>query len=510
MRLTILTLILAALIYDVCAAATLYMGSGETYTNLQAALSAMEAGDTLIIRDGTYTGPSNALTTSNPSPTSSTLWTTIKAENPGSVIFDGEAARRLIHIEPGSSLNLHWVFDGIVFQNASDSCIILARINYVKFLRCGFVGLSSSSDAFYTHTCNYILVEDCYSYGSARYHFHYYNTDNSIMRRCVVRHDRGSAIYQVGFQVYDSEDVEVQNCIVIDSDQGTHYNDAEQLYAFKVPQVSGGNIYFRGCIALNNQMGLFGQQASTAELINVVGWDIDNATLGNGIYSRSTTTLSHLTLGNISLAGVYGDPTSESIANSIIYGAGTGLQRTGGTMTSDYNALYGNTTDYSGVANGDHDLCAANSNAVDPIWHTSTNPSGALKYLVRIEDSSPLDGAASDSEDIGATILKKIGTSGTLYGETGYNTTTDDDLWPFPNETLIKTKMAAYTYDDGSGGDPEITGARGFCAAGKQLNGTDDITLTSYIWEYLGNEIPAEIYGTSTVTHSAGGTANWR
>jgi len=214
--------------------------------------------------------------------------------------------------------------------------------------------------------------------------------------------------------VYGSEDVEVQNCIVIDSDQGTHYNDAEQLYAFKVPQESGGNIYFRGCIALNNQMALFGQQAGTAELINVVGWDIDNATLGNGIYSRSTTTLSHLTLGNISLAGVYGDPTSESIANSIIYGAGTGLRRTGGTMTSDYNALYGNTTDYSGVANGDHDLCAANSNAVDPIWHTSTNSSGALKYLVRIEDGSDLDGAASDSEDIGATILKKIGTSGTL------------------------------------------------------------------------------------------------
>lgn len=39
---------------------------------------------------------------------------------------------------------------------------------------------------------------------------------------------------------------------------------------------------------------------------------------------------------------------------------------------------------------------------------------------------------------------------------------------------------------------------RGFCAAGKQLNGRDDITLTSYVWEYLGNAIPSDIYNLDT------------
>ncbi|EKD27035.1 MAG: hypothetical protein ACD_79C00915G0001 [uncultured bacterium] len=68
-------------------------------------------------------------------------------------------------------------------------------------------------------------------------------------------------------------------------------------------------------------------------------------------------------------------------------------------------------------------------------------------------------------------------------------------LWPFPNENLIKAKMSAYSYDNGN-----LNGKRGFCADGKQLNGRDDITLTSYIWEYLGNPIPPEIYGSLGIT----------
>jgi hypothetical protein len=48
--------------------------------------------------------------------------------------------------------------------------------------------------------------------------------------------------------------------------------------------------------------------------------------------------------------------------------------------------------------------------------------------------------------------------------------------------------MAAYT-------NHSVDGSRGFAASGKQLNGTDNITLTSYIWEYLGNQMPSDIYG---------------
>ena len=57
--------------------------------------------------------------------------------------------------------------------------------------------------------------------------------------------------------------------------------------------------------------------------------------------------------------------------------------------------------------------------------------------------------------------------------------------------------MAAYS-------NHSVNGARGFAASGTQLNGADQITLTSYIWEYLGNQMPSDIYGGSSPTCSDG------
>ena len=82
-------------------------------------------------------------------------------------------------------------------------------------------------------------------------------------------------------------------------------------------------------------------------------------------------------------------------------------------------------------------------------------------------------------------------------------------MWPFPNEALIKSKMAAY-----SNSTYGLTGNRGFCT-GTSKDGSAQ-TLTKYIWEYLGNRIPSSIYGLAssppaglnqvlyTVTASAG------
>jgi hypothetical protein len=39
--------------------ATLYVGPGETYTEIQPAINAASSGDTIIVRDGTYTGTDN-------------------------------------------------------------------------------------------------------------------------------------------------------------------------------------------------------------------------------------------------------------------------------------------------------------------------------------------------------------------------------------------------------------------------------------------------------------------
>jgi hypothetical protein len=101
---------------------------------------------------------------------------------------------------------------------------------------------------------------------------------------------------------------------------------------------------------------------------------------------------------------------------------------------------------------------------------------------------------ADDGKDRGATILKKIGRDGTMWGETGYIEVTNDSLWPFPNESIIKQYLASYSYTGitSAGTTATLSGNRGFAASGNGLYG-GPITLTSYVWEFLDNACPAGI-----------------
>jgi hypothetical protein len=81
----------------------------------------------------------------------------------------------------------------------------------------------------------------------------------------------------------------------------------------------------------------------------------------------------------------------------------------------------------------------------------------------------------------------------------GWDTVTDENLWSFSNENKIKEFMSATVR--GVSGIYVITA--GLSKAGSPL------TLTKYVWEYLGNQIPCEIYGTcgGDTTSPAGPTS---
>jgi len=70
-------------------------------------------------------------------------------------------------------------------------------------------------------------------------------------------------------------------------------------------------------------------------------------------------------------------------------------------------------------------------------------------------------------------VTRRLGVSGTLHGEAGYDQPTSDGLWPWPHEERIKTAMCA-----------DVTA--GFCASA---------SLTRYVWEQLGNALPPDIGG---------------
>jgi hypothetical protein len=493
--------LLALSLWANCAIAkTIYMGPKETYTTLKSAFAAMAGGDTLIIREGTYSGSDNNITQSQKPPSGSEgNYTTIQGTAPGAVKFTSQMST-----DYSSESMSYVIFKNIEWIGANGPLIVGVSsanrsVHHVKFQACG------SNDQFSTMNSQYILFEDCYVTGNSNYPFITYDSDHNIFRRCVARMDATAGVMPMShFMSYGSQYVEFQNCIAIDSNSQYYTNsNASLLGGFYIrethAETGNSSIYnnVRGSIVLNVKhrskyegfVHSVGNGATGFHMENTIFWDMDNGYVPNngGI---SGATYDHNTYGisthrstwpwNSSFAG--GQSGYGIMTNCIAYRAGDYAFYQ--VQSYDYCSFYANGAGnvYSG-SNGGHNITN-----IDPL------NAGGLKYLVRTESNGSLHGAGSNGTDIGATILYKIGTDGALYGETGYASTTTNPLWPWPNEGVIKT----FFINESPATSPSPT--RGF-TSGTSKDGSPE-TLTKYIWEYLGNTIPPEIYAGTAGTLS--------
>ncbi|EKE21675.1 MAG: hypothetical protein ACD_7C00157G0005 [uncultured bacterium] len=503
-------------------AATLYMP--DDCPNLQECFSSMLGGDELIIRNGTYVGSQNAIGEAILPPSgNNNAYTTIRAENDFNVIFDGENIRSMFYT---------WIpreyiyFKGLKWINSNDTAVHIYEWNHAKFIKCAFMNGENSfrvSTVWASSGSNY-LFEDCHAWGSGRYSLNIQTSNDVVVRRFVSRLDAvtgslsdGTAPYPAAhFMSYASQNVEWQNCIALDSDQdyfislASYYLGGYATHAFYDGEYTENNFY-NGCIALNIDMhninpsyagvpgpGFLLDGSRSSNYLNCIAWDTARGFSGNNL-ENYTGSINHSTVsvntfgGDLSYDGINSD-LNLNIANSVIMGGsrlgdGSGIR---GGVFSDYNAFYGNinrltgsTDNYSlGSVAGIHDYSHENGNEINPL-------DNSLKYITRVESGSDFEGIASDGGYVGANVSNKIGTSGTMYGENDYNINTNVSLWPFPYEDQIKNDFASYNAD---GINPNIPdGKRGFAEDiidpyGKPL------TLTRYVWQYLENEIPCEIY----------------
>lgn len=222
-----------------------------------------------------------------------------------------------------------------------------------------------------------------------------------------------------------------------------------------------------GCVGGEPDVG--GTVSPTIRISNAVAWR-SGAGGFNLARSGSSNLLENLTVGGATGDGIRVAPelTGGTLRNAVVVGV------TRYSINSAYTPSFVDT--FGGSFN--QTSCSTGCYTSDP---RADGPTPSLQYLTRIEPGSFLSTRGFNGAALGATVTHRYGVSGTRFGDANYNTLTATPLWPWPNEARIKREMCATT-------------SRGFCSPGTRLDGSNPITLTSYVWEALGNPLPAGIY----------------
>lgn len=402
------------------------------------AFASMKSGDYLVVKNGTNT-ESLGVAQQPPSGIASKL-TVIRAETDGGVVIDAKGLDSALLLS-GDYVRV----EGMKFVNGETSVGILSG-NHIEVLRCAF---GNSGTGLYTNILNAagndILVEDSWMWGRGRVGVEV-NGARSILRRLVIRLDHYSGtLGYVGVVTYGASDTLIENVITLDFNTSATTFDWKGGFRSRDMSAIRTQRYY-GTIVLN--VPYDGYRMSDSYYENVIAWGVAGR---GGLYEDSYYTgytVKNATVGASSSDGIKTNLTA--VTNSLLY-------KVSGTNTGgSYNQFYQATVPSD----------ATNALTNDP----------QLKYITRVEPGSSASGSGAGGANRGATVVQRY--------QNGVLTT--QPLWPWPNEARIK---ADFQTDFGLPGAGPL---RGFAATGNGLRGTP-ITLTSYVWEFLGNPCPTDI-----------------
>lgn len=443
-------------------------------------ISQLASGGTLVVKDGVYGGLANLINTNVNAIPSGTAgnYTTIMAENPMGVRIN-KGADDLTYVQNLVRVTGQYIkVDGFILDLVDDPtppevATILGSYNKITRTIVRREGAADQYATWITLGGSYNLAEDVAGVGNARYGF-YTGSSNSAVHHNIFRRAVGRVDYTEStqpksvFAMYgnnsgtSAEFHLFQNCIAIDSHQGV-----------SSPQATYGGFYFpknakdvtiQGSISLNNDVFYAGYflkelQGQSITMEHSVAWGNYNGAGGAaGVRfgsSNGPLTLDYITVGDQQDAFYNNSSGTQSLTNSLIY----------------------------------YDVSETNSDT----WTTKTN--NDIQNYTASNPLLPLTDILTPPDNTrGADVTKQYGVSGSLWGETGYDQRTNVDLWPWPYEDEIKTVFAESNQAPVGVTPASNTAARGFAAAGNDAWG-QPLTLTRYIWQYLGNQIPASIYG---------------
>lgn len=470
--------------------------------SFRAAFERMRAGDELVLLDGVYSvaagtgvigyhsesggegASASPLSAQIPSGVSLERPTVVRALNPGNVtvhgmLFLGRTFRKDSYIR----------VQGVTFEGGG----ALYNTSHVTVKDCGFHGSFGVGTNDHHQFNDHNLIEDVWIWAKGeRIIAINYRSHKNVWRRVVVRGDgcgklscAGPGNPNVGITVYDSSDISLQNVIVLDrvlapTDKG--YADFAVAQHTPDPRYYFGRNEWLGTISFKApDQGYYmepdeGQTLDpTIRISNAVAWGAKHAGF-NLARAGTNNLLENLTIGDIARGEgviVAWELKSGILRNLVVKNTG------GFGISSMYEPNHANVYNARRGA-----YYTGKAKCVVACYRSNPTAGGAipsLRYLLRIEQGSFLKGRGYRGADVGANIVYRYGVDGSRFGDAGYNALTKQPLWPWPNEARIKSEMCRHT-------------DRGFCSRGTQRDGVTPVTLTSYLWEALGNPMPRDIY----------------
>ena len=410
------------------------------------AFATMKGGDTLVLLDGEYTeaetgGMASAGPRSGQPPSGSPEHpTTILAETPGEAVMRADvvlgqrqAKARYVTLQGLTAL----------------AHVSLYNTDHVTLKDMGAgAGLSiGTNDHDAGNTYN--LIEDVWVWARGERGIAVnYRAHHNVWRRVVVRGDgcgrpecQGDGNPNIGFTVYDSHDVSVQNMIVVDrvlSPGDAPYGD------FAAASHTGGLYTFGrnewlGTLSINApDIGYYLEpdvdtvEVPTIRIANAVaahaamgGFNLARAGRGNVIENISASTRSGDAVRIAPALGADGILRNVRVQGSGRFGINSAYQPQQVQVTGAWS---------EGSFN-------------------QTRPASARA------PSTP-------SQPAGAIIRHRYGQDGSRFGDPGYNALSQVPLWPWPNEARIQREMCTTT-------------TRGFCKPGGP-------TFSGYVREQVG------------------------
>lgn len=227
---------------------TYYVSPGD---NLASAVSILQAGDTLILRDGTYNQSLDV-------PVSGTQGSpiTIKAEHEGSVILNGNGAiQDALYVHDNAWVDVVGLRVTNIMGTPSNNtqAILFYNTSHSNLLRTSSYGHSTINgvNAVDVWLSDHVLVEDCFIYGNfGRNGFDILQSDYVTVRRAYIETTRHNSD-QSGIVFYMSPHMVVENAIingnwhVANTDYGFQYQD------YNTPSAAMNNTKLLGSIARN-------------------------------------------------------------------------------------------------------------------------------------------------------------------------------------------------------------------------------------------------------------------